>query len=256
MLLAAALVGGGCQHRPVADPTTATPSARLRVRLPPVSYARHRSVSVWIARPLGGPPRPLVLHLTGDSGCHGLDLELFTAVTRWGYPVAVLASPDWIDAFIDGVTTRASLARDLDAVARAAARATGVSESEPVVVLGLSRGAGLAVEAATEASLRSRLHGVVALGLCPREERVWDHDGVGRPYREKALLEGLPLEVIQSTHDRHLGAAAARQAFGPDTGLHVLHPIEARSHTFVGGREALLEQLRISLDRIARDGPG
>ena len=52
-------------------------------------YAKRRSVSVWIARPLEGPPGPLVLHLTGDSGCHGLDLQLFTVVTGWGYPVVV-----------------------------------------------------------------------------------------------------------------------------------------------------------------------
>lgn len=59
------------------------------------------------------------------------------------------------------------------------------------------------------------------------------------------------LEVIQSTHDHYLSAAGARAAFGPDMGHHVLHAIEATSHTFVGGREALLEQLRLSLDRVA-----
>jgi hypothetical protein len=221
------------------------------VRLPDVSYATRRSVSVWIARPLEGPPGPLVLHLTGDSGYHGLDLQLFTAVTGWGYPVAVLASPDWIDTFLDGTTTRGSLARDIDSVARVAARAAGVPESEPVVLLGLSRGAGLAVEASCEAVLRPRLRGVVALGLCPTEERVRGPDGAGRPYRDKALLEGLRLEVIQSTRDRFLGADGARTAFGPDTDLHLLHPVEASSHTFVDGREALLRQLRTSLDRVA-----
>jgi hypothetical protein len=251
LLLGGALAGGACQHRPVADPTTAAPSAPLELRLPDFRYAKRRSLSVWIARPLGAPPRPLVLHLTGDSGRHGLDLQLFTAITRWGYPVAILASPDWIDTLPDGVATRESLARDLDAVARAAARATGVPEDEPVILLGLSRGAGLAVEAATETALRERLRGVVALGLCPREERVWGPEGVGRPYRDKSLLAGLPLELIQSTRDHYMGAAAAREAFGPDTDLQALHPIEATSHTFVGGRDALLEQLRISLARIA-----
>jgi hypothetical protein len=251
LLLAGALAGGACQHRPVADPATAMPSAPLRLRLPELRYAKWRSLSVWIARPLGDPRRPLVLHLTGDSGRHGLDLRLFTAVTRWGYPIATLASPDWIDTLPDGVATRESLARDLDVVARAAARATGVPEDEPVVLLGLSRGAGLAVEAAAEAALRMRLRGVVALGLCPREERVRGSEGVGRPYRDKTLLAGLPLEVIQSTRDRYMSAAAARKAFGPDTDLHALHPIEAASHTFVDGREALLEQLRISLEHVA-----
>jgi len=251
LLLAGALAGGGCQHRPVADPAAAAPSAGLRVRLPDLGYAKRRSLGVWIARPLGDSPRPLVLHLTGDSGRHGLDLRLFTAVTGWGYPVAVLASPDWIDTLPDGVATRESLARDLDSVARAAARATGVPEDERVVLLGLSRGAGLAVEAAAEAALRERLLGVVALGLCPREERVRGSDGIGRPYRDQTLLAGLPLEVIQSTRDHYMSAAAAREAFGPDTELHALHPIEATSHTFVGGRDVLLEQLRASLARVA-----
>lgn len=251
LLVAGALAAGGCQHRPVADPVAATPSERFIVRLPNLDYAKRRSVNVWIARPFAHSARPLVLHLTGDSGRHGLDLEIFTAVSRWGYPIAVLASPDWIETLIDGGATRESLARDLDTVARAASRATGVPESERVVLLGLSRGAGLAVEAAADDALRDRLRGVVALGLCPREERVRVTGRAGSPYRDKALLSDLPLEVIQSSHDHYLSAAGARTAFGPDTDQHVLHPIEADSHTFVGGREALLEQLRRSLDRVA-----
>jgi hypothetical protein len=235
----------------MADPASATPSARLELRLPALGYAKRRPLSVWIARPLGTAPRPLVLHLTGDSGRHGLDLQLYTAVSRWGYPIAVLSSPDWIGTLPDGVATRQSLARDIDCVARAAARAAGVPEDQPLVLLGLSRGAGLAVEAATEAALRGRLRGVVALGLCPLEERVRGPEGVGRPYRDRSLLVGLRLEVIQSTRDRYMSAAAARQAFGPDTDLQVLWPIEAKSHTFVGGREALLEQLAISLESVA-----
>lgn len=251
LLLAGAIGVVGCQHRPIADPAAATPSERLVVGLRDLGGQKGRSLTVWIARPRGGPARPLVLHVTGDSGRHGLDLQLFTAVSGWGYPVAVLASPDWNDTLTSGGTTRESLARDLDAVARAAARATGVPEGERVVLLGLSRGAGLAVEAAASATLRGRLRGVVALGLCPREDWVSGSEGAGRPYRDKALLSGLPLEVIQSTHDHYLSAAGARTAFGPDTDHHALHAIEATSHTFVDGREALLEQLRLSLDRVA-----
>ena len=251
LLLAAALAGGGCQHIPVADPATAAPTVRLRVRLPDLGEAKGRTLEVWIARPLGKPSGPLVLHLTGDSGRHGLDLQLFTAVSRWGYPVAVFGSPDWIETFPKEVATRPALARDLDTVARAAARAAGVPEEAPMVLLGQSRGAGLAVEAAAEPSLRERLFGVVALGLCPDEEHVWVNDGIGRPYRDKALLAALPIEVIQSTHDHYMSASAARKAFGPDTGLHALHPIESTGHTFGGGRDALLEQLKASLARVA-----
>jgi dienelactone hydrolase len=243
---------GGCQHRPLADPALARPSERVMVGLPSLGELTSRRVGIWVGRPKDAPARPLVLHLTGDSGRHGLDLQLFTAVTGWGYPIAVLASPDWISTRIYGAATRQSLARDLDAVARAAARATGIPEGNRLVVLGLSRGAGLAVEAAAaDTPLRARLLGVVALGLCPREEWVRENGGVGRPYRDKALLGDLPLEVIQSTQDHYLSAALARTAFGPDTPSQIFHAIEATSHTFVGGRAGLLEQLRASLDRVA-----
>jgi len=216
-----------------------------------VSYARFRTVTVWVARPLGEPSRPLVLHMTGDSGRHGLDLQLFTAVTGWGYPVALVSSPGWIDTLPGAVASRASLARDLDVVARAAAAAVGAPEEDRFVILGQSRGAGLAVEAAGDDELRRRLRGVVALGLCPEEEKVRGPDGVGRPYRDAALLGDLPFELIQSTRDHHLAAANARLALGPDTTARFFHAIEAESHTFVGGREALLDQLRVSLERVS-----
>ncbi len=229
----------------------ATPTATLRVSLPRVSYARWRTVTLWVARPRGEPSRPLVLHLTGDSGRHGLDLQLFTAVTAWGYPVALMSSPGWIDTLPGAAASRESLARDIEAVARAGARAAGTPEEDRFVILGQSRGAGLAVEAATDEGLRLRLHGVVALGLCPEEERVRGPEGVGQPYTDAALLGDLPFELIQSTRDHHMTAANARLAFGPETGLRAFHAIEAESHTFVGGREALLGQLRASLERVS-----
>lgn len=204
-----------------------------------------------MARPLGRPFGPLVLHLTGDSGRHGLDLLLFTAVTRWGYPIAVLGSPDWIDTFPGELATRASLARDIDSVAGAVARAMGMPEDQRVVLLGQSRGAALVVEAAAETPLRERLLGVIALGLGADEEHVRVGEDLARPYRDKALLAGLPIELIQSTRDHYMSAAAARKAFGPDSELHTLHPIVAAGHTFGGAREALLEQLKASLARVA-----
>ncbi len=249
-LLGLAALTAACQHRPMADPTAAGPSAKLHVRLPRLGFSRHRAVDLWVARPLGTPRRPLVLHLTGDSGRHGWDLILYARLTRWGYPVAILSSPGWVNTLPHEVATPQALARDLDAAARAAAGVAGVPEEEPFILLGQSRGADLAVEAAGEPLLRQRLRGVVALGLCEDEERVTRDGAPGRPYRDKALLGELPLEVIQSTHDRFLAAAKARALFGADTDHQQFHAIEADSHTFVGAREAALEQLRLSLERV------
>jgi hypothetical protein len=256
LLAASALAAVSCQSRPVADPSTASPTTRVDVRLSDLAAARPRSVRLWLSTPHEAGGRPLVLHMTGDGGAHGLDLLLFTALTRWSYPVALVSSPAWAGTLVGGHSTPEALARDLDRMARAAARAGGLSEQRPFVLFGLSRGAGLAVEAAGEKPLRGRVTGVVALGLCGREEYVWRDRRSGGPYDDLARLGALTLEVVQSTRDRYMSAADARAAFGPDTSTRSLHAIEARSHTFVGGREALLEQLERSLARAAGKDAG
>jgi hypothetical protein len=254
LLFVLLLATAACQHVPVADPAAASPTFRVDVRLPDDQAERPRAVSLHLATPRAASSRPLVVHLTGDGGAHGLDLELFTALTRWGYPVALLSSPAWAATLVGARSTPEGLARDVDRIARAAAKAAGRTEDAPFVLFGLSRGAGLAVEAAGETPLRGRLVGVVVLGLCGKEEYVWRDGRSGRPYADLRRLGPLPLEVIQSTHDRYMGAAAARAAFGPDTPSRALHPIEARSHTFVEGRDALLVQLEASLRRVAVPG--
>jgi dienelactone hydrolase len=252
LLAAAVLSATACQHHPLADPSASRPSFAVRVPLPRLGFARHRSATLWVARPAGVAQRPLVLHLSGDSGRHGFDLLLFTALTRWGYPVALMSSPAWADSLPMHAASPQELARDLDTLRRAAARAAGLPEEDAIVLLGQSRGAGLAVEAAAEPLLRRRLRGVVALGLCADEMLVRRDGRVALPYRDKALTGELALEVIQSTHDRFLDAAAGRKAFGVDTERQRFHAIDARSHTFVGARDALLDQLRESLETICR----
>lgn len=250
VLAAGAFTGASCQTRPIADPSAASPTARVDVRLSDVAAARPRAVGLWVSTPHAANGRPLVVHLTGDGGAHGLDLQLFTALTRWGYPVALLSSPSWAGSLVAGRSSPEALARDLDRLARAAARAAGVPEENAFVLSGLSRGAGLVVEAAGEEPLHGRVAGVVAIGLCEREEYVWRGRHSGRPYADAERLGALPLEVLQSTHDHYMTAAEARAAFGSDTPTRTLHAIEAQSHTFVDGREALLEQLERSLARV------
>jgi hypothetical protein len=44
----------------MADPSAARPTFELRVPLPASGAARHRSLTLWIARPFSAPQRPLV----------------------------------------------------------------------------------------------------------------------------------------------------------------------------------------------------
>ena len=61
------------------------------------------------------------------------------------------------------------------------------------------------------------------------------------------LLGTLPLTVIQSTNDRYLSAAAARELFGNDTAQRRLVAIPARNHSFAGAREGLYDAMKAAL---------
>src|SRR5207342_1340088 len=112
----------------------------------------------------------------------------------------------------------------------------GIDELRPVVLVGVSRGAGLTVVAA--GPLCHAISGVVAVALTQEEEYVrwYRHHPLSHEthqpvmvdvYEYLAQLDDLPVAVIQSTHDQYLPAAKAREQFGPDSARRWLQPIEA-----------------------------
>ena len=163
-------------------------------------------------------------------------------------------------------TTPARLARDYTAVIDLAKEALMLPPSTRVILVGVSRGAGLSVVAAGQRALQGSLEGVVATDqvcdsptvrtlrfiLIDEEEHVrW----LRRPRTSSQLeiyeylprLGSLPIAVIQSTHDNYLPAERARTLFGADTERRQFHAIEARNHSFAGARAPLYEAIRASL---------
>jgi hypothetical protein len=69
-------------------------------------------------------------------------------------------------------------------------------------------------------------------------------------YEYLPRLAGIPIAVIQSTHDNYLPAADARALFGPDTPHRWFQPIQARNHSFGGARPQMYQAMQRSLDWI------
>ena len=113
----------------------------------------------------------------------------------------------------------------------------------PVILVGVSRGAGLSVAAAGQQSMHGRLKGVVAVGLTKEEEYV----DLSDLYGHLPSLGRLPLAVVQSTHDNYLPAAQARALFGADNEHRQFRAIPARNHNFSDAREAMYQAIRASL---------
>ncbi len=226
-------------------------------------------LEVHFALPRNGvlPLRPLLVYATGDGGFRGNDKAVFEALASFGYPVAGFSSRNYLKnlAYVSETTTPQNLAADYERLIQFSEQMLDLPSTMPVVLVGVSRGAGLSVVAAGQRTVRANVTGVLAIALTKEEEYVWHYRlrrgqfPPGTPRRERVMIETyeylsrlstLPVAVIQSTHDGYLPAADARQLFGPDTDTRRFHAVEARDHSFRGGRDELYVQARQSLDWI------
>ena len=211
-------------------------------------------VLLHIAQPSGGSvPNMLLFHVTGDSGWYGLDPVFFDTMAGRGHAIAGVSARA-LRARLEALGVEATPARLGEEYLRlidAAGARLSLAPGTPVIITGLSRGAGLAVVAASQPQVSQRIAGVLVMGLTAVE-------GTVRPAEAPfALLDriGCPLVLLQSTHDRHVPAAEARRLFGPDVQDRKLVAIEAQGHTFGGNREELFTQVEAGLDWIARRAP-
>lgn len=209
------------------------------------------------------PRALLLLYATGDGGWHRKDLEVYRHLVGWGYPVVGFDAHDYV-THLGGepTTTPERVAHDYHTMIDAARQALSLSASLRVVLVGVSRGAGLAVVAAGEPLLRDELAGVVVAGLTKEEEYVRWYRRIG-PHRSETremvqiyeylpFLAPLPITVIQSTRDKYLSAASARALFGPDGPGRQLIAIDARNHSFAGARDEMYAAVKSALDALSR----
>jgi hypothetical protein len=214
--------------------------------------------------------RPLVLFATGDGGWRGKDKDAFERMTTWNYPLVGFSTLSYLTWIIHHThaTTPPDVARDYMRLIEVAKRQMGLPDGVPTILVGISRGSGLAVAAAGEPELQPLLAGVVAVALTREEEYVQRpkrrrHPSAPDPelvmqdnYEYLPRLRALPLSIIQSTHDDYLPAEEARRLLGPDTALRQLHPIASKNHSFTDAREAMYSQLQESLSWVSRFAAG
>lgn len=255
-LVAAALAASACWHRvPPLDPSEPVQSEAA------VQFDDY-SVRLHLSRPCAVDLlHPLLLYATGDGGWRGKDKDAFAHLAQWGYPVAGFSAPDYLKRLVrkERAARPADIARDYQTMIARAKEALALPDATPTVLVGVSRGSGLAVAAAGDPVLQRGLVGVVAVALT-REEEYVHHFRLrrGRPRAEREFvmldnyeylprLGALPLSIIQSTNDDYLPAEEARRLLGPDSPRRQLHPIVSRNHSFTDARENLYAQMQASL---------
>ena len=261
--LLVALALPACVHRgPAIDP------ARTLLYVRQIPLYNH-ALDVHFARPRQILPlRPMLLYATGDGGFRGNDRAIFDLLASFGYPVAGFSARDYLKnlGYVADTTTPQRLAADYERLIQFSEKSLELPPNVPIILVGVSRGAGLAVVAAGQRVVRDRLTGVLAIALTKEEEYV-RHYRVRRgetppemPRLELVMIEtyeylprlsSLRVSVIQSTHDSYLPADEARQLFGPNTADRQFHAVKAWDHSFSGGRDELYAQMEQSLNWIS-----
>ena len=247
LLLLFTLVLSGCATHPA-------PTVPDQV----VSLNRH-SLRLHFENAEAAATRPLLVYATGDGGMHRKDLDTYRHLAAIGDPIVGFDARDYVTHLGKDTptTTPERLAEDYSQIITRARQALGLDAHCAVVLVGVSRGAGLAVVAAGR--LRHSISGVVAVALTREEEYVRWYQPRPLPheshppvmvdvYEYLAQLGSLPIVVVQSTHDQYLPAAKAREQFGPDTSYRWLQPIDAANHNFGGARNRMYDAIQSALN--------
>jgi hypothetical protein len=254
--LACAAFTGGCAARAGGHAAALTP--------PIADYMlvlNEHPLRLHFSRGTDGTSRPLLVYATGDGGWHRKDLAAYRQLVALGYPTVGFDARDYVTHFGDrDSTTPARLAADYHQIIGIAREVLNLPADYPVVLVGVSRGAGLSVVAAGQRALRPSIAGVLAIALTKEEEyvkrlRPLRLRRAGPPqgpemvevYAYLPRLGGMPIAVIQSTRDDYLPADAARALFGPDNPHRWFQPVQARNHSFGGARPQLYDAMSRSL---------
>lgn len=228
---------------------------------------RGKVLTLTVYRPTG-QARGTIFMGSGDVGWVGLAVDLSEFLSDNGFIVVGINVRQYLGAFTSGRTTLTSREPPSDFAAISRFLAARHLLVHPVVMSGVSEGAGLAVLAGAAAANHQWVQGVVTMGLPPTAELGWrwtdftswiTKKDSGEPvFRPKEFLPGvapLPLCMIQSRKDEYVTEADYRlfEQVAKDPKRLVL--IDASNHRFTDRREQLQKEYLGCLAWVSEKAP-
>jgi type IV secretory pathway VirJ component len=205
---------------------------------------RGKTMSLTIYRPAVDPKGTVVM-AGGDVGWVGLAVSMSQYLAANGYIVVGINVRQYLSAFTIGAShlTPVDIERDYAALSRyLRGRQLLIG---PVVVSGVSEGAGLAVLAAAAPENHDWIAGAIAMGLPASVEVAWrwsdftswitKRDSGEPSFKARdylAAISPLPLVMIQSTRDEYVSAADYKELDAAARSPHRQVLIGASNHRF------------------------
>lgn len=205
-----------------------------------------------------------VLFAPGDFGMHGVAVDFAQKIASWGFDVYGLDTKQYLESFTGKTTLQTTdVMNDL----REIARWMQLVSAQPVILIGWSEGAGLALLAASSEENKAVFRGLVLFGLTESNVLAWhwtDYlsyltkaDPKEPSFRSAdflARVTPLPFVMIHSTGDQYTSVATAREMFALAREPRRFILVEARNHRFDGNQEEFFRRLRESLEWIRTEG--
>jgi pimeloyl-ACP methyl ester carboxylesterase len=205
---------------------------------------------------------PPVLFLTGDGGWHGAAIDMARMIASLGYEVYGLDVKRYLTSFTSRGSTldEARMAADLEQVIQRVSSAN----QEPVLLVGWSQGAAMAVLAAARSEPKGPLEGVLTVALPEEASLGWRRRDTLRslfrlePHEPRfnvaPLLRNMaqvPIWMVYGTKDRFTPASIARRLVRVVRGPKRQHEIQDADHDLSGHRADLRRSLSIGLAWLA-----
>jgi type IV secretory pathway VirJ component len=223
---------------------------------------RGRTQSLVRMQSSGSGTSAAVLFLPGDGGWRGAAVRMAQTIASWGYDVYGLDTKKYLEDNCQNAATLSSdgLAQDM----RAAARQIAAVAKKPVLLVGWSQGAAMAVAAVAGLEDRSAVRGIVTLGLPESGVLGWDWKATiavlarrdpGQPsFSVAPLLPRLtPAKVwmIYGSQDEYTQPDHERALFRATGEPKRLEEIAGANHRFDGHQDELFRSVRAGLQWIS-----
>ena len=224
----------------LAAPLVATAATPVRVEVP----IRGKTLALTIYRP-AGTPRGTIIMGSGDVGWVGLAVSRSQDLSADGYIAVGVNVREYLSTFTSGAAhlSASDIQHDFAEMARFL-KARGLLVA-PVVLSGVSEGAGIAVVAAAAPDNHAWVTGVITMGLPEISEIAWRWSDFTSWITKKVAVEPsvhatdfvgrvtpVPLAMIQSTKDEYVPEADYRAIERAAQSPKTLVLIQASNHRF------------------------
>jgi pimeloyl-ACP methyl ester carboxylesterase len=234
----------------VLAPSLADPETRATLSI------RGQEQTLRLYGPKAGPP---VVVSSGDGGWTHLGPDVALFLESKGFFVVGFDCKHYLSSFTSGSKTLAPA--DVPGDYGALVRYARGSRADPVLLVGVSEGAGLSVLAASDPGLQPSLRGVLALGLPDVNELGWrffdatiyvTHKTPNEPTFKAAdylpKLGAVPLAAIHATHDEFVPLEEVKRLMALPGGPKKLVILEAADHRFSDKQPELQKAVLEALD--------